>query len=88
MDLAQDPYTWLVARRRDVRVFHPDVESTKKPYETQYADFRTISGVRSPFLQSQVDLETGDIKQVVAIKKMTYNSDLTRDVMSRTYRPA
>jgi hypothetical protein len=81
-----DPQTWLIGRRRDNRAFHPDLDQTKKNIETQYGDYRVVSGVRSAFLQHQVDLESGEIKQVVAVKKLVYNPPIDPSVMSRSYK--
>lgn len=83
-----DPNTWMIGRRRGVRSFHPDMETTKKDYETQFNDFRLVSGIRTPFIDHQVDLSTGDIRQMSAIKSKIYNPVIDPEVMSRTYRSA
>ena len=80
-----DPETWLIGRRRDTRAFHPDVDPTKEHVETQYTDFREVSGVRSAFLQHQVDLGSGEIKQIAAVRKLVYNPEINPAVMTRTY---
>lgn len=48
-----DPETWMIARRRDFRANHPDINPVKQKLETQYSDFRSVDGVVTPFLQHQ-----------------------------------
>ena len=68
-----DPDSWMIARRRDFRANHPDLNSTKQRLETQYSDFRRVGGIRNAFLQHQVDLSNGRITQVQIVDRMEYN---------------
>jgi len=83
-----DPQTWMIARRRDFRANHPDMNPVKQHLETQFADFRPISGVMSSFLQHQVDLGSGKINQVILVDRMTYNPKLDAKIFDRSYKAA
>ena len=63
----------MIARRREIRAFHPDMDDTKRHLESQYSDFREVGGIRNAFLQHQVDLASGAITQVTIIDKMAFN---------------
>ncbi len=54
-----DPATHLLARQRDERALHPDLDPTKKLLENRYADWRPVDGVMRSFGGSQVDAATG-----------------------------
>jgi hypothetical protein len=82
-----DPASWLIVRRRDERAFHPDVDLTRRHIETQYSDFRTVSGVRTSFVDHQVNLSDGKIVQVSAVQEKVYNPALAPDEMSRYFVP-
>jgi hypothetical protein len=82
-----DPETWMIARRREVRAFHPDMDDTKRHLETQYSDFREVGGIQNAFLQHQVDLAGGAITQVIVIEKMTYDPALRPDEFNREFTP-
>lgn len=79
-----DPQTWMIARRREIRAFHPDLDTAKEHLESQYTDFRGTGGIQDAFLQHQVNLASGAITQVVALKRITHDpvlrpGELTRD---------
>ena len=69
-----DPNSWMISRRRDFRSNHPDVNQTKQRLETQFGDFRRVSGIMNAFIQHQVDLGTGKINQVQIVDRMEYNN--------------
>lgn len=83
-----DPESWMIARRRDFRANHPDMNPAKQHLETQFTDFRPVSGVMSSFLQHQVDLESGKINQVIITDDTTYNPKLNVKIFSRSYKAA
>ena len=80
-----DPDTWMIARRRDNRSFHPDLDPTKAFIETQYNDYRPVSGVMTAFLQHQVNLATGAIADVTAIRSLVYNPVIDPKTITRHY---
>lgn len=81
-----DPQTWMIARRRDFRAAHPDLDPTKQYLEKQYSDFRLVNGVQTAFLEHQVDLASGKITQVTIIDNMAYNAKLDENVFDRSYK--
>jgi hypothetical protein len=81
-----DPETWMIARRRDFRANHPDINPTKIPLETQYSDFRAVDGVVSAFLQHQVELTKGRITQVTIVDHMTYKPKLGAKIFDRSHK--
>ncbi len=82
-----DPQTWMIARRREIRAFHPDMDDTKRHLESQYSDFREVGGIRNAFLQHQVDLASGAITQVTIIDKMAFNPVLRPAELTRGFTP-
>lgn len=70
-----DPATFLIARRRDFRANHPDLNPAKEKLETQFNDYRRVGGIMNAFLQHQVELATGKINQVQVVMKMEYDPD-------------
>jgi len=83
-----DPETWMIARRRDFRSNHPDMNPTKLHLEIQFTDFRAVDGVMSAFLQHQVDLDSGKINQVIVVDRMAYNPKLDAKIFDRSYKAA
>jgi hypothetical protein len=82
-----DPQNWMIARRREIRAFHPDMDNSKRHLESQFTDFRDVDGVMSSFLQHQVDLATGAITQVTIIDKMTNNLTFRPQELTRGFAP-
>jgi hypothetical protein len=78
-----DPQSGMIARRRDFRANHPDLNPTKLKLETQYSDFRETDGIVSAYLQHQVDLADGRITQVTIVDKLAYNSPISAKVPDR-----
>lgn len=83
-----DPQTWMIARRRDFRPNHPDMNPAKQRLETQFTDFRPVGGVMSAYLQHQVDLASGKINQVIVVNSMAYNPKLDAKMFDRSYKAA
>jgi hypothetical protein len=82
-----DPKTFLVMRRRDDRAPHPDLNATRKYLETQYFDFRPVSGVMAAFTQHQVDLASGAVTQTISCRNIAYNPPVPPGQLDRHYRP-
>jgi len=80
-----DPQTWMIARRREVRAYHPDMDATRQHLESQYTDFRDTGGIMDAFLQHQVNLATGAITQVVALKKIAHDPVLRPGELTRGF---
>ena len=81
-----DPENWMIARRRDFRPNHPDLNPVKQHLETQFTDFRPVDGVMAPFLQHQVDLDSGQINQVIVVDRMAFNPKLDEAIFDRAYK--
>lgn len=71
-----NPETWLIERSRDVRALHPDLDSTAKPKETVYSDFRKVNGVVRSFKSTTVDLDTGAVLSTDTILEVETNPKL------------
>jgi len=82
-----DPNTFLVMRRRDDRAPHPDLNATRKYLETQYFDYRPVSGVMVAFAQHQVDLASGAVTQTISCRNIAYNPPVPGGHLDRHYRP-
>lgn len=54
-----DPDSWQIARRRDVRALHPDVDPAEKLIENQYSDFKLQCGAIFAAASRQIDARTG-----------------------------
>jgi hypothetical protein len=81
-----DPNSWMIARRRDFRANHPDLNPAKQKLETQYSDFRRVNGIANAFLQHQIDLSNGKITQVQIVDRMEYNPAAGDAVPDRSYK--
>jgi hypothetical protein len=82
-----DPRSFLVMRRRDDRAPHPDLNATRKYLETQYFDYRPVSGVMVAFSQHQVDLASGAVTQTISCRNIAYNPPVPPGQLDRHYRP-
>lgn len=80
-----DPQTWMIARRREIRAYHPDMDDTKEHLESQYTDFRAIDGIQEAFLQHQVNLATGAITQVTMLKRIAHDPVLRPGELTRGF---
>lgn len=71
-----DRATCLVARNRNFRAFHPDVDPTETRVETRYSDFRTVDGVTRAYVSENVDLATGELLGKTRVLEYVPNPDL------------
>ncbi len=65
-----DPRTHLIARSRDVRALHPDIDPATAQLETTFGDYRRIDGMVRPFLSTQVDLRNGQWLQTTRVQSI------------------
>jgi hypothetical protein len=82
-----DPKSWLIAKRRDVRPIHPDLDNTFKPMETGFGDYRRVQGVRVPFKSWQTDLTLGKTVQTTATTALAFNVTLSDSMLARGATP-
>jgi len=78
-----DPQSWLIARRRDVRPLHVDVDPTPTTIELRNSDYRKIAGVQFPFTSSDTDLQTGKILETTRINSVQVNRPLDESIFKR-----
>lgn len=83
-----DPATWLFARRRDERAYHPDNDTTRQRVETRFSDYQAVDGVLAAHRNVDVDLATGATLSTNQIRRRTLNPVLPEGQFERTYRPA
>ena len=65
-----DPTTHLITRGRDVRAAHPDIDPKKIEIETNWSDFRTVDGVKRPFVSTETDLKDGKWLQTASTTRI------------------
>jgi len=68
-----NPDNWRIERSRDVAALHPDVDASKKSFETRYFDFRMQDGVLRSFRSEKYDLNTGEKVQTTVIQSIETN---------------
>ena len=68
-----DPDTGLVARQRDVRALHPDLDPAKKQLENRFTDYRAVDGVMRSFAGSQHDAADGRWLQTSVVTALRQN---------------
>jgi hypothetical protein len=77
ISLYVDPNSWLVARRRDARPLHVDVDPTPTTIEQVSSDFRDVNGVKFPFATTETDLKTGELLESTITKGVKVNPTLS-----------
>jgi len=73
----------LVVRERDTSALHPDLDPTKKHFETLQQDYQPTDGVRFARKTEKRDLATGDVVQTVLVKSLTVNPTLDLAIFRR-----
>ncbi|HEY7161798.1 MAG TPA: hypothetical protein VH815_11090, partial [Acidobacteriota bacterium] len=71
-----NPDNWRIERSRDFKALHPDIDPTKKFFETRYSDFRMQDGVLRSFHSEKFDLKTGEKVQTSLIQSIQTNPKL------------
>jgi hypothetical protein len=77
-----DPSSWLIARRRDVRPLHVDVDPTPTTIESRFSDFRKVDGVFFPFVSTDTDLATGKILETTRVRSIKLNPQFDASIFS------
>lgn len=83
-----DPTSWMIARKRDQRAYHPDVSTTQQHVESRFSDFQTVDGVVAPHLNQDYNIDSGALLSTARVLARRLNPDLPEDLFSRSYRPA
>lgn len=71
-----DPKTWLVARSRDHKALHVDLDPRKRPLEETLLDVRPVEGVMRSFRAVGRDLGTGEVVQTSTVSAIEVNPTL------------
>jgi hypothetical protein len=71
-----DPKTWLVARTRDHKALHVDLDPTKRPLEETLLDVRPVEGVLRSFRAVGRDLGSGEAIQTTVVTAIEVNPPL------------
>ena len=82
-----DPQTWLIVRRRDLRAYHPDVDSTEQRIETLFSDFQSVDGVVASHHDVDREIGSGVILASHQVTRRILNPRLPEGVFDRSYRP-
>jgi hypothetical protein len=78
-----DPQSWLIARRRDVRPLHVDVDPTPTTIEQRSSDFREVAGVRFAFASTEIDPKTGKELERAKINHIQVNPPLDESIFKK-----
>jgi hypothetical protein len=78
-----DPVTWRIARRREVRALHPDIDPTKTTIESRKSDWRQVDGVWFAFGAEDVDLKTGKVLETTTVKEIKVNPPLDPAIFTK-----
>lgn len=81
-----DPATWLFARRRDERAYHPDADTTRQRVETRFLDYQAVDDVLAAHRNVDVDLATGNQLSTNQVTRRTLNPALPDGLFARAYR--
>jgi len=68
-----DPDTWLVARSRDHKALHVDLDPKKRPLEESLLDVRPVEGVMRSFRAVGRDLGSGEVIQTSTVSGIEVN---------------
>ena len=82
-----DPASWMLARRRDERAYHPDVDQTRQRIETRYADFQAVDGVIAAHRQIDIDLASGAEMSTNQVRERLLNPAFPEGFFDRSWRP-
>jgi hypothetical protein len=82
-----DPETWLIARRRDERAYHPDLDPTKTRVESRYSDYRQAAGVLFNDKSEDFNLDSGELLATNTVLKRVINPELPANLFDRSYNP-
>ncbi len=82
-----DPVSWQMARKRDQRAYHPDVDATQAHVESRFSDFQTVDGVVAAHLSEDYNIDTGALLSTARVLARRLNPDLPEGLFSRSYRP-
>jgi hypothetical protein len=78
-----NPENWRMERSRDVTALHPDVDPTKKSFETRFSDFRMQDGVLRSFRSEKYDLKSGEKVQTTVIQSVKTNPELDPKIFEK-----
>jgi hypothetical protein len=83
-ELYLDLDTHLISRIRERKPMHLAVDPTKITIETQFSDYRQVSGVMFPFFSREVNWRTGEDLGHTTVKSIVVNS---ADALALCSRP-
>jgi hypothetical protein len=81
-----DPNSWMIARRRDSRAYHPDLDQTKARVETRFSEFTKVGGVVASHRSDDFDLDKGTLLSTARVLKRELNPQLPAGLFDRGYR--
>jgi hypothetical protein len=73
-DVYLDATTHLIAKMREQKPMHLATDPTKLTIETQFSDYRRVSGVMFPFFSREVNWQTGEELGHATVKSIRVNS--------------
>lgn len=82
-----DPESWMIARKRDERAYHPDADETKQRVESRFSDFQKTDGVLYSNRNEDIDLNTGETLSTNRVLSRAINPELPEGLFERGYQP-
>ncbi len=78
-----DPKSWLIARRRDVRPLHVDIDPAPTTIEQRMFDFRPVAGVWFSFANTEIDLRTKKLLETTTVRAITINLKIDEKIFRK-----
>jgi hypothetical protein len=73
------PESWLIARDRQLRALHVDVNPELEWIETVYDDYRAVDGVMYAHRQTERTLDSGELLATVTVSAIRLNRPVSDD---------
>lgn len=78
-----DEVSKLKTRERDMSALHPDLDPTKKHFETLWLDYQPTDGVQFSRKSEKRDLASGELVQTTLLKSVKVNPKLDMAIFRR-----
>jgi hypothetical protein len=83
-----DPSTWMIARKRDRRAYHPDLDAAQQRVESRFSDFQSVDGVVAAHRNDDYDIDTRALLSTARVLSRRLNPDLPEGLFRRSHVPS